>query len=159
MAFGNGKAAVLSERDKKFVDEIISGRDRREVYGELYPERIGTRTEKQIKKAIRDLLQKPKVKEYRKSLEKNSKDAFEEAMKNKAEAICDNIMSKEELMSMYSNIARDEDESTNNRLRAADSLAKYLFGLDKKSVELDANVSNDIIINVIDDIMNDEEDE
>ena len=156
MAFGNGKAAVLSERDKKFVDEIISGRDRREVYGELYPERIGTRTEKQIKKAIRDLLQKPKVKEYKKSLEKNSKDAFEEAMKNKAEAICDNIMSKEELMSMYSNIARDEEESTNNRLRAADSLARYLFGLDKKSVELDANVSNDIIINVIDDIMNDE---
>ena len=156
MAFGNGKAAVLSERDKKFVDEIISGRDRREVYGELYPERIGTRTEKQIKKAIRDLLQKPKVKEYKKSLEKNSKDAFEEAMKNKAEAICDNIMSKEELMSMYSNIARDEEESTNNRLRAADSLAKYLFGLDKKSVELDANVSNDIIINVIDDIINDE---
>ena len=156
MAFGNGKAAVLSERDKKFVDEITSGRDRREVYGELYPERIGTRTEKQIKKAIRDLLQKPKVKEYRKSLEKNSKDAFEEAMKNKAEAICDNIMSKEELMSMYSNIARDEDESTNNRLRAADSLARYLFGLDKKSVELDANVSNDIIINVIDDIINDE---
>ena len=50
MAFGNGKAAVLSERDKKFVDEIISGRDRREVYGELYPERIGTRTEKQIRK-------------------------------------------------------------------------------------------------------------
>ena len=156
MAFGNGKAAILSERDKKFVDEIISGRDRREVYEELYPERIGTRTEKQIKKAIRDLLQKPKVKEYRKSLEKNSKDAFEEAMKNKAEAICDNIMSKEELMSMYSNIARDEEESTNNRLRAADSLAKYLFGLDKKSVELDANVSNDIIINVIDDIINDE---
>lgn len=156
MAFGNGKAAVLSERDKKFVDEIISGRDRREVYEELYPERIGTRTEKQIKKAIRDLLQKPKVKEYKKSLEKNSKDAFEEAMKNKAEAICDNIMSKEELMSMYSNIARDEEESTNNRLRAADSLAKYLFGLDKKSVELDANVSNDIIINVIDDIINDE---
>ena len=156
MAFGNGKAAVLSERDKKFVDEITSGRDRREVYGELYPERIGTRTEKQIKKAIRDLLQKPKVKEYRKSLEKNSKDAFEEAMKNKAETICDNIMSKEELMSMYSNIARDEEESTNNRLRAADSLAKYLFGLDKKSVELDANVSNDIIINVIDDIINDE---
>ena len=156
MAFGNGKTAVLSERDKKFVDEIISGRDRREVYGELYPERIGTRTEKQIKKAIRDLLQKPKVKEYKKSLEKNSKDAFEEAMKNKAEAICDNIMSKEELMSMYSNIARDEEESTNNRLRAADSLARYLFGLDKKSVELDANVSNDIIINVIDDIMNDE---
>ena len=156
MAFGNGKTAVLSERDKKFVDEIISGRDRREVYGELYPERIGTRTEKQIKKAIRDLLQKPKAKEYKKSLEKNSKDAFEEAMKNKAEAICDNIMSKEELMSMYSNIARDEEESTNNRLRAADSLARYLFGLDKKSVELDANVSNDIIINVIDDIMNDE---
>ena len=77
-------------------------------------------------------------------------------MKNKAEAICDNIMSKEELMSMYSNIARDEEESTNNRLRAADSLARYLFGLDRKSVELDANVSNDIIINVIDDIMNDE---
>ena len=48
------------------------------------------------------------------------KEEFEEAMKNKAEAICDNIMSKEELMSMYSQIARDEEESTNNRLRAAD---------------------------------------
>ena len=36
-----------------------------------------------------------------KSLEKNSKDAFEEAMKNKAEAICDNIMSKEKPNQKY----------------------------------------------------------
>ena len=54
-------------------------------------------------------------------------------------------MSEEELMMHYSIIARDIEESTGNRLRALDSLAKYRFGLDKRQVDLQADLTQQVI--------------
>lgn len=144
--FGRGKTAILSERDKAFIDLILSGVNKLDAFKQIYPEKIEGRTNKQIYKSISDLLNKPKCKEYRQSREKQAEEALEKAVEKKAKEIVDGIMEEEELMLHYSNIARDEEESTSNRLRALDSLAKYRFQLDKKQLELQGELQQVIIV-------------
>jgi hypothetical protein len=55
-------------------------------------------------------------------------------------------MEQDELMMIYSSIARNENETTANRLKALDSLAKYRFSLDKRQIDLQADVSQQVII-------------
>ena len=157
MAWGAGKSPILKEVDKQFVDRIMAGEDKYVVFAELYPDKIENRTQKQIAKSIRDILEKKRVKEYKDSLETHATEALEEAIANNAKKIAEGLMTEEELMLIYSNIAKDEEESTGNRLRALDSLAKYCFGLDKKKLEVDGELDHDIVINIVDDSTDDSE--
>ena len=155
MAWGGGKTPVLSETDKKFVDLILSGMDKKEALKTIYPERYNGRTNKQVNKSIANILNKSKVKEYKEAREKAAEEAMNKAMEEKAEVIVSGLMDEEELMMHYSIIARDIEESTGNRLRALDSLAKYKFGLDKRQVDLQADLTQQVII--LDDFGDDDE--
>ena len=146
MTWSSGKTAKLSETDKAFVDLILAGVDRKEALKTIYPKRYNGRTSKQIYKSISDILRKPKVKEYKEMMENSAKEALDKAIEERAECIAQGLMEQDELMMIYSNIARDEEESTNNRLRALDSLAKYRFGLDKRQVDLQADLTQQVII-------------
>lgn len=145
MAWGNGKGAVLKETDKAFVDLILSGVSKQEALKQIYPKRYEGRTNKQINKSIADILKKDKVKEYKEARENAADEALAKAIEEKAETIASGLMSEEELMMHYSIIARDIEESTGNRLRALDSLAKYRFGLDKRQVDLQADLTQQVI--------------
>lgn len=155
MSWGEGKTSKLRESDKAFVDLILSGVERKEALKRIYPKRYEGRTSKQISKSIADILKKPQVKQYKESIENSAEEALNKAIEERAETIVSGIMSEEELMMHYSEIARSEFESTTNRLRALDSLAKYRFGLDKRQVELQADVSQQVIF--VDDFDEDEE--
>ncbi len=155
MAWGGGKTPILSETDKAFVDLILAGMDKKEALKTIYPERYDGRTNKQICKSIANILNKSKVKEYKEAREKAAEEAMNKAMEEKAEVIVSGLMDEEELMMHYSIIARDIEESTGNRLRALDSLAKYKFGLDKRQVDLQADLTQQVII--LDDFGDDDE--
>lgn len=155
MTWSVGRTAKLTESDKAFVDLILSGVPKKEALRRIYPERYEGRTNKAISKTIADILKKPKVKEYKDMMEAAAKEAIDKAIEEKAETIAYGLMEQDELMMIYSTIARDEDESTNNRLRALDSLAKYRFGLDRRQVDLQADVSQQVII--VDDFGEDDE--
>ena len=152
MVWGGGKTPVLTESDKAFVDLILAGVDKKEALKTIYPKRYEGRTNKQICKSICDILKKPKVKEYKDMMEASAKEALNKAIEERAEclasaeSIAGGLMEQDELMMIYSNIARNEEESTNNRLRALDSLAKYRFGLDKRQVDLQADLTQQVII-------------
>ena len=151
MAWSGGKTAKLTESDKAFVDLILAGVDKKEALKTIYPKRYEGRTNKQICKSIADILKKPKVKEYKDMMESSAKEALNKAIEERAEclasaeSIAGGLMEQDELMMIYSNIARNENESTNNRLRALDSLAKYRFGLDKRQVDLQADLTQQVI--------------
>lgn len=145
MAWNKGKTAILRDTDKILVDRIVQGEDSRQVFEELFPDKVKGRTEKHIRKSISDILKKPKVKEYKESLEAKVEEALNNSIQVKADAIANTIMEEEELMALYSEIARDNEESTMCRLRALDSLSRYLYGLDKKKVEVDADIQQQII--------------
>ena len=149
--FGYGKTAILTEKDKAFIDLILSGIDKYEAFEKIYPEKVKGRTKKQVGKSIGDLLNKKKCREYKESRERQVEEALEKEVEKKAKAIVDGIMEEEELMLHYSNIARDEEESTSNRLRALDSLAKYRFQLDKKQLELQGELQQVIIVDDFED--------
>lgn len=155
MAWGGGKTPILSETDKMFVDLILSGMDKKEALKTIYPERYDGRTNKQVNKSIANILNKTKVKEYKESREKAAEEAMNKAIEEKAEIIVSGLMEEEELMMHYSIIARDIEESTGNRLRALDSLAKFRFGLDKRQVDLQADLTQQVII--LDDFGDDDE--
>lgn len=157
VAWNGGKNAILTEKDRAFVDLILSGVGRQEALKQIYPKRYEGRTKKQINKSIQDILKKEKVKEYKESKEKSAEEAFAKAIEERAETIVSGLMSEEELMMHYSEIARSEFESTANRLKALDSLAKYRFGLDKKQVDLQADVSQQVIF--LDDFDDGDDDE
>ena len=157
MAWSNGRTAVLTESDKAFVDLILAGVPRMEALQQIYPKRYEGRTSKQRCKSIADILKKPKVKEYKESMENSAEEALNKAIEERATNIVSGLMEEEELMMHYSQIARDESESTGNRLKALDSLAKYRFGLDKRQLELQADVSQQVIF--IDDFGGDDDDE
>ena len=99
-----------------------------------------------------------KVKEYKESLEAKAEEALNNAIEDKAKSIAGKIMEEEELMVLYTEIARDEDANLQWRLKAMDSLSKYLFGLDKKSIEVDANIQQ-VIFSGEDEFNDEEEDE
>lgn len=145
MAWNGGKSAVLKEKDKLFVDLILSGCNKKDALKQVYPEKFEGRTNRQISKSISDILNKQKVKEYKESMEAVAEQALTDALKERAEAIVSGLMDEEELMMHYSNIARDPKESTGNRLKALDSLAKYRFGLDKRQVDLQADISQQVV--------------
>lgn len=155
MAWGGGKTPILSETDKAFVDLILAGMDKKEALKKIYPERYDGRTNKQVNKSIANILNKTKVKEYKESREKAAEEAMNKAIEEKAEIIVSGLMEEEELMMHYSIIARDIEESTGNRLRALDSLAKFRFGLDKRQVDLQADLTQQVII--LDDFGDDDE--
>lgn len=157
MAWNAGKSPILTERDKAFIDLMLSGVDKFEAYEKIYPEKVKGRSRKQVSKSIRDLLDKPKCKEYKQSLENNVAEAFDKEAKRKAKEIVEGIMTEEELMLHYSNIARDEDQRTSDRLKALDSLSKYLFNLDKKQIDLQGELQQQIVF--IDDFDSEEGDE
>ena len=158
MAFGQGKTAILRDLDKQFVDRIMQGEDRRAVFEELFPNKCIGRTNKQIYKSIEDILKKPKVKEYKESLEAKAEEALNNAIQDKANSIAGKIMEEEELMVLYTEIARDEDANLQWRLKAMDSIAKYIYGLDKRKLEVDANIQQ-VIFSGEDEFNDEEEDE
>lgn len=151
---GKGKSAILTEKDRAFIDLLLSGIGKLDAYKQIYPEKVEGRTNKQVYKSIKDLLNKKKCKEYKESREKQMEEALDKEVKKKAKEIVEGIMSEEELMLHYSNIARDEEESTRDRLKALDSLSKYLFQLDKKQLEVQGELQQVIIV---DDFEDDEE--
>ncbi len=155
MAWSKGKSAVLSESDKAFVDLLLSGVSRLDALKQIYPHRYEGRTSKQRSKSISDILSKEKVKEYKAEMEAKAEEALDKAIEERATSIVSGLMEEEELMMHYSMIARDEDESTGNRLKALDSLAKYRFGLDKRQVDLQAELNQQVIfLDDFDDIDN-----
>lgn len=156
MAFNGGKSAILTEKDKLFVDLIMSGHSRKEALKKVYPEKVDGRTNKQINKSAADILNKQKVKEYKQMMETAAEEALNKAMEEKAEAIVSGLMDEDELMMHYTKIARNENESTGNRLKALDSLAKFRFGLDKKQVDLQADLNQQVIF--LDDFDGDDDD-
>jgi hypothetical protein len=163
VTWGGGKTPVLTESDKAFVDLILAGVDKKEALRTIYPKRYEGRTNKAINKSIADILKKPKVKEYKDMMESSAKEALAKAIEEKAECLASaeniacGLMEQDELMMIYSSIARDENESTGNRLRALDSLAKFRFSLDKRQVDLQADLTQQVII--IDDFSDDDEQE
>ena len=153
--FASGKNPILTAKDKQVIDMILSGEDKYKAFEKVYPEKVKGRTQKQIYKSLTDLLNKKKCKEYREEMERKAREALEEEARKKAKKIVEGIMEEDELMLHYSNIARDEEQRTADRLKAMDSLAKYLFQLDKKQLELQGELQQVIIV----DDFNDEEEE
>jgi broad specificity phosphatase PhoE len=152
VAWSEGRTATLTESDKAFVDLIMSGIPKKEALRRIYPKRYEGRTNKAIHKSIADILKKPKVKEYKEMVESAAREALDKALEERAEclataeSIAGGLMEQDELMMIYSSIARNENETTANRLKALDSLAKYRFSLDKRQIDLQADVSQQVII-------------
>lgn len=146
MTWGGGKSPVLTPKDKKFIDMILSGKDKFEAYQKVYPDRVKDRTRKQINKSIKDLLEKPKCKEYKETLEQKAQEAYDKEVEKKARSIVHGVLSEEEIFLKYSEIASNEDNKAADRLKALDSLCRYKYQLDKRQLDLQGELQQVVII-------------